>query len=78
MGILPKPCLALITNSAKYGEIDLDLIDGAVTGGVDMIQLREPTFPESKIIKTGNLIKEITRNRALLIFNGKPNRRVHP
>ena len=73
MEILPKPCLALITNSEKYGEIDLDLLDSAVTGGVDMIQLREPTFPESKIIKTGNLIKEITRNRALLIFNGKPN-----
>ncbi len=72
MGILPKPCLALITNSAKYGEIDLDLIDSAVTGGVDIIQLREPKFTAQKIVKIGNLIKEITQNRALFFLNGNP------
>ena len=57
MGILPKPCLALITNSAKYGEIDLDLIDSAVTGGVDIIQLRDKSKKLDIVLDSIKMIK---------------------
>ena len=72
METFANPSLTLLTDSTRYGELDFDLIEGAIEGGVDMIQLREPAFTENKIIKTGNLIKEITENKALFIFNGNP------
>ena len=72
MGILPTPCLTLLTDISRYGQIDLDLIDAAIEGGVDMIQLREPLLNDARIIEIGNLIAEITKGRALLILNGNP------
>ena len=72
MGTLTKPCLTLLTDSTRYGEINLDLIDGVINSGVDMLQLREPSLTEHSVIEIGNLIAEITKNRALLIFNGNP------
>jgi len=72
MGTLPKPCLTLLTDSTRYGEIDLDLIDDVINGGVDMVQLREPSLTEHSVIQLGNMIAEITKNKALLIFNGNP------
>ena len=58
MGTLTKPCLTLLTDSTRYGEINLDLIDSVINSGVDMLQLREPSLTEHSVIEIGNLIAE--------------------
>tara|TARA_Y100000590_G_scaffold218535_1_gene247533 strand:+ start:32970 stop:33590 length:621 start_codon:yes stop_codon:yes gene_type:complete len=72
METIPKPCLTLLTDIVSYGPIDLKIIEDAIHGGVDMLQLREPSLNDNRIIELGNLIAEITKNRALFILNGNP------
>ena len=42
----------------------------AVSGGVDMVQLREKEFSKKELIKLGLKLRHITNARALLVVNG--------
>ena len=46
------PCLCLVTDSSLCTSDSLeDMVDGAVAGGVDMVQLREKEFSKKELIK---------------------------
>lgn len=65
------PCLCLVTDSSLCTSDSLeDMVDGAVAGGVDMVQLREKEFSKKELIKLGLNLRHITKARALLVVNG--------
>ena len=47
-----------------------DVVDHAIAGGVDAVQLREKDLPEPELIALGRALCEVTRGRALLLVNG--------
>jgi thiamine-phosphate pyrophosphorylase len=46
------------------------LIERAIDGGVDAVQLREKDLPERELIALGRELRDVTRGRALLLVNG--------
>jgi thiamine-phosphate pyrophosphorylase len=46
------------------------LVDRAVDGGVDAVQLREKDLPERDLVALGRELRDVTRGRALLVVNG--------
>jgi thiamine-phosphate pyrophosphorylase len=46
------------------------VVDAAVRGGVDAVQLREKDLPADALIEAGRALRETTRGRALLLVNG--------
>jgi thiamine-phosphate diphosphorylase len=46
------------------------LVEQAVAGGVDAVQLREKDLPSEELIALGKDLRAVTRGRALLIVNG--------
>lgn len=46
------------------------LVERAVAGGVDAVQVREKDLPERELITLGRDLRSVTRGRALLLVNG--------
>ena len=43
---IPTPCLCLVTDRRQHPHVPLeDIVDSAVSGGVDLVQLREKDLP---------------------------------
>ena len=67
---LPNPCLCLVTARRLGDEATLvDRIAGAVSGGVDLVQLREKDLPGGRLLELAQQIKEAINDSALLIIN---------
>ena len=67
---LPNPCLCLVTARRLGDEATLvDRIADAVSGGVDLVQLREKDLPGGRLLELAQRIKEAIRDSALLIIN---------
>jgi thiamine-phosphate pyrophosphorylase len=68
---LTIPRLMLVTDRtlARPGALPA-LVEQAVAGGVDAVQLREKDLPEQELIALGRELRAVTRGRALLLVNG--------
>ena len=68
--ILPYPALCLVTQrSYARGTTLLALVEAALEGGVNMVQLREKEVPPEELLALAHEIREITRGRALFVVN---------
>src|SRR5688500_7374287 len=72
---LSIPRLMLVTDRtlARPGALPA-LVERAVAGGVDAVQLREKDLPEQEVIALGRELRAVTRGRALLLVNGTVER----
>ncbi len=50
-----------------------DLIEAAIRGGVDAVQLREPDLNEGAVRRLGSMLARICEGRALFIVNNAPS-----
>jgi thiamine-phosphate pyrophosphorylase len=65
-----RPCLMLVTDRKLCREPFLEIIEQAVEGGVDIIQLREKDLQPKPLLRLAESIREITKGRTRLIING--------
>ena len=73
---LEKKRLYLVTDSEKFISKDdfLDAIASALQGGVDIVQLREKTVPDSVIVDMGHKIRTLCDEYgATFIVNDRPD-----
>ena len=69
---LPRPCLALVTDRRQGEGRALDtLVEAAVAGGVDLVQLREKDLPAAHLYDLALRLREVTRGRALFVVNDR-------
>src|ERR1700733_6581542 len=68
----PQPCLMLVTNRKLCRKPLVEIVDQAVEGGVDIIQLREKDLQPEPLLQLAQSIRKITQGRAKLIVNGDP------
>jgi thiamine-phosphate diphosphorylase len=69
---LNLPALCLVTDRLRCGGRPLeDVVSLAVEGGVGMVQLRERDLSADALIALAKRIREITRDRALLLINDR-------
>jgi thiamine-phosphate pyrophosphorylase len=61
----------LITDRRRFGEDRLErIVEEAVEGGVNLVQLREKDLPEEALLSLARRLRRITQCRALLTVNG--------
>lgn len=69
---LPTPCLCLVTDRKLCSADSLeDRVAAAVSGGVDMVQLREKDLPGGELLKLALRLRFITNDKAILIINDR-------
>jgi thiamine-phosphate diphosphorylase len=69
---LAFPILCLVTDRAQCeGRPLAQVVERAVSGGVNLVQLREKDLPASRLLELACAIREITRGRALLFINDR-------
>ena len=69
------PCLCVVTDRSVFqGGTDrlARCVGEAVTGGANMVQLRERGMEERALLALAKELRCITRGRALLVVNGSP------
>lgn len=67
---VPVPCLCLVTNRKLCLTQSLEeRVAAAVSGGVDMVQLREKDLAGEELLKLARRLRSITQGKALLIIN---------
>jgi len=72
VGRLRLPTLCLITDRQRCGESPLeDVVDQAIKGGVNLIQLREKDLPTGDLLALAIRLREVTRGHALLVINDR-------
>ncbi len=72
MARLPTPCLSLVTDRNAMAGRDLEeVVEAAVAGGVDLVQLREKELPAGDVYLMANRLRAITRDKALLFVNDR-------
>jgi len=72
VGRLRLPTLCLVTDRQRCGESPLeDVVDQAIKGGVNLIQLREKDLPTGELLALAMRLREVTRGRALLVINDR-------
>ena len=72
IGRLRLPTLCLITDRQRCGKSPLeDVVDQAIKGGVNLIQLRENDLPTGDLLALAIRLREVTRGRALLVINDR-------
>ncbi|MPZ16164.1 MAG: thiamine phosphate synthase [Chloroflexi bacterium] len=70
--VLPHPIFCLITDRALAAPRPLgEVVDAAVAGGVNMVQLREKDVPTRLLVDLAARLRDVTRGRALLLVNGR-------
>lgn len=67
---LPLLCLVTDRHRCAGGALE-DVVDAAVEGGVGMVQLREKDLPPARLYELARRLRDITRDRALLVVNGR-------
>ena len=69
---LPAPCLCLVTDRKLCGVGLLEeKVAAAVSGGVDMVQLREKDLPAVELLELALGLRSITDGKALLVINDR-------
>ncbi|MBF8266584.1 MAG: thiamine-phosphate diphosphorylase [Dehalococcoidia bacterium] len=72
MHSLPVPCLCLVTDRKLCSSDSLEeRVAAAVSGGVDMVQLREKDMPGGELLALALRLRSITQGKALLIINDR-------
>ena len=67
---LPTPCLCLVTDRKLCGADSLEeKVAAAVSGGVDMVQLREKDLSAGELLQLARKLRSITDGKALLVIN---------
>ena len=67
---LPDPCLCLVTDRHVGDEATLvDRVAQAVTGGVDLVQLREKELHGAQLLELAQRLRQAIGERALLLIN---------
>lgn len=52
----------------------LEFIEAAISGGVDIVQIRERTLPDGPLLQTLHAVRELTRRRGVpLVVNDRPD-----
>lgn len=69
---LPVPCLMMVTDSRLAGGADALVlaVRQALSGGVNVVQLREKHLPPDQLLGLARRLREATSGRALLLVNG--------
>jgi thiamine-phosphate diphosphorylase len=69
---LPKRILALVTDVNRAGgeRSLLRIIDEAVRGGVNFVEVRDHALPDSELVAFARKIVEIVASRAIVVANG--------
>ena len=68
--LVPQPCLCLVTDRTVGDPNSLvERVAAAVSGGVDMVQLREKDLPGGSLLELAGAIKDAVGDRALLLVN---------
>ena len=69
---LPTPCLCLVTDRKLCTADSLEeRVAAAVSGGVDMVQIREKDLPGGELLKLALKLRSITGGKALLVINDR-------
>jgi thiamine-phosphate pyrophosphorylase len=64
------PMLMLVTDAIRLGDRDLaSVVDAAVAGGVNCVQLRERSLPHDALVALVTRLRDVTSGRALLLVN---------
>jgi len=72
MGRLRLPTLCLITDRRQCGGSELEaVVEAAIEGGVNVVQLREKDLPAGEMFSLGMRLREVTRGKALLLINDR-------
>ena len=72
MGRLRLPSLCLVTDRKLCGDKPLEeVVSQAIDGGANVVQLREKDLPAGELFALGVRMREITKNRALLLINDR-------
>jgi len=72
VGRLRLPTLCLITDRQRCGKSSLeDVVDAAIKGGVNLVQLREKDLPTGELLELAIRLREVTRGRAILVINDR-------
>ncbi len=72
VGRLRLPTLCLITDRHRCGDPPLEtVVDEAIKGGANVIQLREKDLPAGELLDLAIRLRQMTRNRAVLIINDR-------
>ena len=72
MACLTTPCLSLVTDrNATGGRALEEIVEAAVAGGVDLVQLREKELPAGDIYLMAKRLRAIIRGKALLFVNDR-------
>jgi thiamine-phosphate pyrophosphorylase len=72
IGRLRPPILCLVTDRQRLGESSLEaVVEEAVKGGVNILQLREKDLPARELLALANRLRQATRGRALLVINDR-------
>ena len=66
------PLLCLVTDRTLCKARSLEAtVDAAVSGGVDLVQLREKDLPAGELLRLARGLRRITRGRAALVINDR-------
>ena len=69
-GPLPRPCLCLVTDRRVCPSDELPgRVGAAVSGGVDVVQLRDKEMPGAALLELADQLREVIAGRALLLIN---------
>jgi len=72
MGRLRLPSLCIISDRKLLGEKSLDeVVSEAIEGGANVVQLREKDLPAAELFTLGVRLRQVTKNRALLLINDR-------
>lgn len=72
MGEFPRPILCLVASRPPDPDVDLPgLVDAAISGGVNLVQLREPLLPAGRIFELATALRGVCGSRALLFINDR-------
>ena len=69
---IPVRCLAFVTDRKRCGGRPLEtVVDEAVSGGVNLVQLREKDLPASELYDLAVRLRGVIQHRALLFVNDR-------
>ncbi len=69
---LPYPSLCLVTDRLRCNGRSIEcVVDAAIDGGVNIVQLREKDLPAAELYSLALKVKDIVGNRALLFVNDR-------
>jgi thiamine-phosphate pyrophosphorylase len=70
--VLPLPIVMLVTDRSACGNRRLeDLVEAAVEGGINVVQLREKDLPAAELYGLATRLRQIVGGRALLLVNDR-------